>query len=58
MAIAFAGPLSRFFAADAAEAARLRAALDALREAVDGLEGLLPEDMWPLPSYAEMMFDI
>ena len=27
-----------------------------LREAVDTLEGLVPEDTWPLPSYAEMMF--
>ena len=27
-----------------------------LRESVDELEGLLPDDLWPLPSYAEMMF--
>ncbi|MFH1798979.1 MAG: glutamine synthetase III [Candidatus Omnitrophota bacterium] len=27
-----------------------------LREAVDELEGLVPADMWPLPSYAEMLF--
>ncbi|MDD4294153.1 MAG: glutamine synthetase III [Candidatus Omnitrophica bacterium] len=27
-----------------------------LREAVDTLEGIVPADMWPLPSYAEMLF--
>jgi len=27
-----------------------------LREAVDALEGLLPDDIWPLPSYTEMLF--
>jgi glutamine synthetase len=27
-----------------------------MRIAADELEGLLPEDVWPLPSYAEMMF--
>ncbi|HNX91015.1 MAG TPA: glutamine synthetase type III, partial [Candidatus Omnitrophota bacterium] len=27
-----------------------------LRTAVDALEGLLPDDMWPLPSYVEMLF--
>ena len=31
-------------------------AMAVLREKADGLEGLLPEDLWPLPSYAEMMF--
>lgn len=28
----------------------------ALREAADNLEGMLPDSLWPLPSYAEMMF--
>jgi glutamine synthetase len=28
----------------------------ALRATVDALEGLVPDDMWPLPSYAEMLF--
>ena len=28
----------------------------ALREPADELEGLLPDELWPLPSYAEMMF--
>ncbi|MFC1498088.1 glutamine synthetase III [Verrucomicrobiota bacterium] len=27
-----------------------------LREAADSLEGMLPDYLWPLPSYAEMMF--
>lgn len=29
-----------------------------LRSAVDGLEGLIPSNLWPLPSYAEMLFVI
>ena len=29
--------------------------MEILRESVDALEGLLPENMWPLPSYAKMM---
>jgi glutamine synthetase len=29
-----------------------------LRSSVDNLEGLLPDEIWPLPSYAEMMFMI
>jgi len=31
-------------------------AMNELRESVDSLEGLVPEELWPLPSYAEMMF--
>ncbi|MBF0216793.1 MAG: glutamine synthetase III [Candidatus Omnitrophica bacterium] len=27
-----------------------------LRKAADSLEGLLPDELWPLPTYAEMMF--
>jgi len=27
-----------------------------MREAADNLEGVLPNDWWPLPSYADMMF--
>ncbi len=29
-----------------------------LRETVDALEGLVPDEIWPLPTYAEMMFDL
>ncbi|MDA3793261.1 MAG: glutamine synthetase III [Elusimicrobia bacterium] len=30
--------------------------MDNLRKPVDELEGLLPKNIWPLPSYAEMLF--
>ncbi len=32
------------------------AAMEALREAADALEGLVPDNIWPLPSYTEMLF--
>lgn len=32
------------------------AKLETLRTAADALEGMLPDDLWPLPSYAEMLF--
>jgi glutamine synthetase len=32
------------------------AAMEALREVVDSLEALVPEDLWPLVPYAEMLF--
>ncbi len=31
-------------------------AMDALRDAGDGLEALVPHDVWPLPTYREMLF--
>ncbi len=31
-------------------------AMSALRDAADSLEGIVPDQQWPLPSYAEMMF--
>jgi glutamine synthetase len=31
-------------------------AMGVLREAVDSLEGMVADDLWPLPTYAEMMF--
>ena len=31
-------------------------AMNELRVPVDTLEGIIPADMWPLPSYAEMLF--
>jgi glutamine synthetase len=31
-------------------------AMDALREAGDSLEGILPHDLWPFPTYREMLF--
>ena len=27
-----------------------------VREAADTLEGIVPQDIWPLPSYQEMLF--
>ena len=33
-----------------------KAAMVDLRKTIDALEGLVPADMWPLPSYAEMLF--
>ncbi len=32
------------------------AAMGELREVADGLEGLVPDSLWPLPSYTEMLF--
>ncbi|MCA9407998.1 MAG: glutamine synthetase type III, partial [Candidatus Omnitrophica bacterium] len=35
---------------------KIRKIMADLREAVDALEGLVPAEIWPLPSYAEMLF--
>ncbi|HTI40008.1 MAG TPA: glutamine synthetase III [Vicinamibacterales bacterium] len=35
---------------------RVIPAMQALRDAGDGLEGLVPNDLWPLPTYREMLF--
>ena len=43
---------------DNGEIGKILAAMGTLREAADNLEGLVPYDLWPLPSYAEMMFKI
>jgi len=39
-----------------ADSVAIIADLGTLRDAVDTLEGLLPEALWPLPTYAQMMF--
>jgi len=31
-------------------------AMEALRESGDSLEGIVPHDVWPLPTYREMLF--
>jgi glutamine synthetase len=31
-------------------------AMNTLREAGDGLEDIVPQDLWPLPTYREMLF--
>lgn len=43
-------------AIDAHKADKILAAMVSLRESVDTLEGLVPSNLWPLPSYAEMLF--
>jgi glutamine synthetase len=37
------------------DAAKINAAMTKLREAVDNLEGYVPQTIWPVPSYAEML---
>jgi len=32
------------------------AAMESLRDAADALEGFVPDSIWPLPSYTEMLF--
>ena len=32
--------------------------MDALREAVDTLESMVPQDHWPIPDYSELLFDL
>ncbi len=39
-------------------AVKIKAAMNELRKSVDSLEALVPEEIWPLPSYAEMMFKL
>ena len=37
------------------DAAKIISAMGKLRESIDQLEGLVPANIWPLPSYAEML---
>ncbi|MBI3601915.1 MAG: glutamine synthetase III [Candidatus Omnitrophica bacterium] len=37
------------------DAAKTNAGMAKLRESIDELEGLVPSNIWPLPSYAEML---
>ncbi len=41
---------------DGGSSAKMKDAMEALRETVDTLEGVVPSESWPLPSYAEMLF--
>ncbi|OGX39102.1 MAG: glutamine synthetase [Omnitrophica WOR_2 bacterium RIFCSPHIGHO2_02_FULL_50_17] len=43
-------------AAPSGAAEKIKTAMEELRETVDTLEGLVPAETWPLPSYAEMLF--
>ena len=33
-------------------------AMEALRESADGLEVLVAKDLWPLPSYGDILFSV
>lgn len=35
---------------------KMKTGMESLREVIDALEGLVPANRWPLPSYAEMLF--
>ena len=37
---------------------KVKPLFDTAREAVDGLEGVVPDSLWPLPKYREMLFRI
>ena len=43
-------------ASSGSSTAKTRSAQSKLRSAVDALEGLVPAETWPVPSYAEMLF--
>ena len=36
----------------------VRSAMDALRAPVDGLEQIVDKEMWPIPTYAELTFEV
>lgn len=37
---------------------RVRPAMDALRTPVDELELLVDKDIWPVPTYGDLMFEV
>ncbi len=39
-----------------ADPLKIKEAMKAVRKPIDELEGLVPKDLWPVPSYAEMLF--
>jgi glutamine synthetase len=41
---------------EAGEPLKTLDAMESLREAADALEGLVPDSIWPLPTYTEMLF--
>ncbi|TGD90596.1 glutamine synthetase type III [Mycolicibacterium sp. CH28] len=43
-------------AEEAAHAKSLLPLMDAVRAAADGLEGIVADDLWPLPTYQEMLY--
>lgn len=36
----------------------VKSAMDALRAPVDKLEMLVDKDMWPMPSYGDLIFEV
>lgn len=48
------GKLEKAVAGTSSE--KIKSAMEELRETVDALEGLVPSDTWPLPSYSDMLF--
>ena len=53
-ALVAAGALEKAVAAESPD--KMLAGMQTLRAAADELEGVVPHDLWPLPSYAEMLF--
>ena len=43
-------------AEEAAHAQSLLPLMDAVRAAADTLEGVVADDLWPLPTYQEMLY--
>ena len=43
-------------AEEAAHAQSLLPKMDAVRAAADTLEGIVADDLWPLPTYQEMLY--
>ena len=41
---------------EAAHAQSLLPLMDAVRTAADSLEGIVADDLWPLPTYQEMLY--
>ena len=48
-----AGKAQAFFYKDT-----IKADMDALRAPIDKLEMIVDKDMWPMPSYGDLMFEV
>ncbi len=55
-AVAKAGEVEEAFEAAKAHRDVVIPAMNAVREVADQLEAIVPADLWPLPTYAEMLF--
>ncbi len=47
---------AKSFLEEAEHAKSLLPAMDAVRAAADMLEGIVADDLWPLPTYQEMLY--